>query len=172
MHLSLYVFLQLLNFSLFSAAYVFQGQVCPLEFSVVCVSLTAPRWCHSAGSFVFSVSCEMVAKAEGSVRFLFNFCLARMLGRWWCCLQASFCKALHAPTNASLRPRSLSVCPLPFTPHSTWPPPLLLLGGQPRGPQCSQGHFSPASVVVVVGQCVSGPIILGHYWKVPNRSLW
>ena len=70
MHLSLYVFLRLLNFSLFRAAHAFQGQVCPLEFSVVCVSLTVPRWYHSAGSFVFSASCEMVAKAEGS-----NSCL-------------------------------------------------------------------------------------------------
>lgn len=34
------------------------------------------------------------------------------------------------------------------------------------------GHFPLASVVVVVGQCVSGPVILGHYWKVPNQSLW
>lgn len=58
------VSLQFLNFCLFSAAYVFQGQVCPLEFSVVCVSLTAPQWSHSAGSFVFSFSGEMVASAK------------------------------------------------------------------------------------------------------------
>lgn len=142
-HLSLYVSLQFLNFCLFSAAYVFQGQVCPLEFSVVCVSLTAPRWSHSAGSFVFSFSCETVASVKGSVKFLFNFYLARMLGRWWWCLQASFCEALHAPTDPSLRPRGLSVCPLPLAHHPSCPPPLLLLGGQPRRPQSSQGTSPP-----------------------------
>lgn len=143
MPLSLYVFLQVLNFFpslfLFNAAYFFQGQVCPLEFSVVCISVTASRWCHSAGPFVFCVSCEMVANTEGSVKFLFNFYLATVVGRWWWCLQASFHEALHAPTDPPLCPRGLSVCPLPLTPHPSCPPCSPLLGGQPRRSQCSQG---------------------------------
>lgn len=98
-----------LSFFLFNAAYLFQGQVCPLEFSVVCIAVTASRWCHSAGSFVFCVSCEMVANTEGLVKFLFNFYLARVVGRWWWCLQASFHEALQPrPTHPCARAVCLS----------------------------------------------------------------
>lgn len=81
---------------------------------------------------------------------------------------SQFREALHARPAHPVPTRSVCL-PLPLAHHPSCPPPLLLLGGQPRRPQSSRAVL-PASVVLVVGQCVSGPIILGHYWKVPNQA--
>lgn len=48
--------------------------------------------------------------------------------------------------------------------------PLTLLGGPPRRPQPASRHFSQELVVVVVGQCVSGWIILGITGKFQTKA--
>lgn len=105
--------------------------------------------------------------------------LARIFCRWWCSLpsgghvclipQASFLKTQHALTSPFLCPASLCLL-TPIFIHLLWYSPLTLLGGRSREPQPASRQFSPESVVVVVGQCVSGRIILGITGKFQTKA--
>lgn len=87
----------------------------------------------------FFPSCEMVASAKGSVKFLFNFYLARMLGRWWWCLQATL--------REVCMPRPTHPVPAVCLSRRAPRPPSLLSSSTPSGWSAQEASGAPRALL-------------------------